>query len=481
MPTDIYRHYGVRLNAAKDMFFPVRDKAGVLQGGKVCRDARDDRGKKIITSRGDVKDSGLFGQHLFPKTGKRIIITEGEIDAMSVYAMVKKRYPVVSVVHGVGNATKDIKNNIDFLEGYDEVIFCFDNDKPGQDKAKELAVLLTPGKSHIVPLVAYKDANDYLRHGKFTEFTSALWNKRRVQPDGIINLADIYESLLLQDDVSSIPYPWEGLNNMLDGIRFSELVTITAGSGMGKSSVIRELEYWLLTNTEDKIGILALEESATRTTEGIMGIHCNTQLHRKKFRDLVSKDEYRKAFEATAGTGRLIAYDHFGSTSGDNLIAQVRFMIKALGCKYIILDHLSIVVSSQEEGGDERKVIDSIMTQLRSLVQETGVSMFLVSHLRRISGDKGHENGAEVTLSHLRGSQSIAQLSDAVISLERNQQADTVKEANLTKIRVLKSRYTGQTGVATHLAFIEETGRLEEIGGDDEVRDYLNPPEFAEF
>lgn len=394
---------------------------------------------------------------------------------MSAYQMLGKKYPTVSVVNGTGTATKDIRHNLDYIESFEEVVFCFDNDKPGQEKAKECALLLTPGKAQIVPLVKHKDANDYLRHGDLKDFVSSFWDKKRVQPDGIVNLADIFNDLLEDGELDSHPYPWEGLNAMLDGIRFSELVTITSGSGMGKSSVMRELEYHLLTTTKEMIGILALEETPTRTTQGIMGIHCNLQLHRKKFRDQISPEEYKAAFMATAGTGRLVAYDHFGSTTGDNLVSQIRYMIKGLGCKYIILDHLSIVVSSQEEGGDERKNIDSIMTKLRQLVQETGVSMFLVSHLRRVSGDKGHENGAEVTLAHLRGSQSIAQLSDAVISLERDQQAESEKEANLTKIRVLKSRYTGQTGIATHLWFDPETGRLTEIGGDDEVKAFLAP------
>jgi twinkle protein len=445
----------------------------VATGAKVCNAELNEKGKKVIRAQGDTKESALFGQHLFPSEGKRLIITEGEIDAMSVYYMLNKRYPVISVVNGVGTASKDIARNIDYIQGFDEVILCFDNDKPGQDKAKEIAKTLTPGKAQMVPLVKYKDANDYLRHGDFKDFVSAFWDKKRVQPDGIVNLADIFQEMLNQSDQPCIPYPWAGLNAMLDGIRDAELVTITSGSGMGKSSVMRELEHHLLTTTTDMIGILALEETPVRTAEGIMGIECNTQLHRKKYREEVSPEDYKAAFDKTMGTGRLVAYDHFGSTSGDNLIAQINYMVKALGCKRVILDHLSIVVSSQEDGGDERKNIDRIMTNLRSLVQETGISMFLVSHLRRVGGDKGHENGAEVTLSHLRGSQSIAQLSDAVISLERDQQAATVKEANLTKVRVLKSRYTGQTGIATHLWFDPDTGRLVEIGGDEEVAVFL--------
>lgn len=477
--SDILRKYGVRFNSKKDTYFPVRDRSGKQTGSKVCRDTRTDKGKKIIQQDGQVKEAVLFGQHLFPTSGKRLIITEGEYDAMSVYQMLGKRYPVVSVNNGTGTALKDFRRNIDFIEGYNEIIICFDNDKPGQECAREVADIVTPGKAQIVPLVKFKDPNDYLKHGAIKEFVGAFWDKKRVAPDGIINLADIYERLMNRTKIPSIPYPWEGLNEYLDGVRFKELVTLTSGSGMGKSSIIRELEYHFLMNTDENIGILPLEEDPERTTEGIMGIHVNCQLHREKYREEFitsqGQDAYKQAFIDTAGTGRLHVYDHFGSTTSDNIIAKTNYLIKGLGCKIILLDHLSIIVSAQQEDGDERKVIDKIMTELRSLVQETGVAMFLISHLRRVSGDKGHENGAEVTLSHLRGSQSIAQLSDAVIGLERNQQAENNLEANLTRIRVLKSRYTGQTGIATHLYFDNETGRLTEIGGEEEVKEFLAP------
>ena len=89
--------------------------------------------------------------------------------------------------------------------------------------------------------------------------------------------------------------------------------------------------------------------------------------------------------------------------------------------------------------------------------------MILVSHLKRLEGNRGHENGMETGLSHLRGSQSIAQLSDCVISLERNQQAEDPIEAATTKVRVLKSRYTGDVGVATRLFYCNNSGRLNEV------------------
>jgi twinkle protein len=125
-----------------------------------------------------------------------------------------------------------------------------------------------------------------------------------------------------------------------------------------------------------------------------------------------------------------------------------------------------MLVSAVHEG-DERRAIDSIMTRLRSLVEETGAGIILVSHLRRVDGNKGHENGIEVSLSHLRGSNSIGQLSDCVIALERNQQSDDPDEARTTRLRVLKSRYTGDVGMAARVIYNSETGRLSELTDED--------------
>tara|TARA_R100000482_G_scaffold70646_1_gene26783 strand:- start:29 stop:439 length:411 start_codon:yes stop_codon:yes gene_type:complete len=128
-----------------------------------------------------------------------------------------------------------------------------------------------------------------------------------------------------------------------------------------------------------------------------------------------------------------------------------------------------MLVSSLAEG-DERRAIDNIMTRLRSMVEETGAGLILVSHLRRVEGNKGHENGVEVNLSHLRGSQAIAQLSDCVIALERNQQSDDELESRTTKLRILKSRYTGDVGMATALVYDPKTGRLSEEYNEFQLR-----------
>ena len=129
----------------------------------------------------------------------------------------------------------------------------------------------------------------------------------------------------------------------------------------------------------------------------------------------------------------------------------------------IVLDHLSIVVSEFADS-QERTAIDVTMTKLRALVEETGCGMILVSHLKRSDG-RAHEEGGNVSLAQLRGSHSIAQLSDMCIGLERSQQAEG-DEQYLSHIRILKNRYTGETGASGYLRFHPETGRLHNHADD---------------
>jgi twinkle protein len=253
------------------------------------------------------------------------------------------------------------------------------------------------------------------------------------------------------------------MNEKTYGLRTGELITFTSGAGMGKSSIIRELMYHLMMNTKDGIGVLALEESIRNTAFSIMSVEANARLYIKEIRKQFTNKQLRDWQKKTIGSKRFYAFDHFGSISNDEILDRVRHMAKALDCKWIFLDHLSILVSGQEDNGDERKSIDNLMTKFRSLVEETGIALILISHLRRPAGDRGHEDGKEISLSHLRGSASIAHLSDSVIGLERNQQAEDEYEANTTTIRILKNRYTGDTGVSCYLYYDKDTGRMTQV------------------
>ena len=254
-------------------------------------------------------------------------------------------------------------------------------------------------------------------------------------------------------------YPYDALNRLTYGIRKGELVMVTAGSGLGKSQFLREIVWHILNKTEDNIGLMFLEEGVRKTARSLMSLAINRPIHLPDVE--ITEDELRNCFDRTLGTNRLYLFDHFGSSNLDNIVNRVRYMAKGLNCGYVFLDHISIIVSGGDVG-DERKALDAIMTRLRMLVQETGISLICVSHLKRPES-KGHEEGAATSLAQLRGSGSIAQLSDIVIGLERNGQAIDLVERNTTHVRVLKNRFSGFTGGAGHLLYNQQTGRMLEI------------------
>jgi len=430
---------------------------GELSGVKI-RLIRD----KIFRFEGTMQGCSLFGQNLFKHGGKYLTITEGECDAMAAYELMGSKWAVVSIRNGAQSAVKDIKENIEYIESFDNVVICFDKDAQGQEAAKKVANIIKPGKAKIMSLPnGYKDANDMLRKRKHEEFTKSFWDAQSYTPSGIIRVSKKVQSFLKRERKDSVPYPWEGLNKKLYGLRQGELVTLTGGTGLGKSSITRELEHHLIHTTDDKIGIIALEEDWRRTVDGILSIEANKRLYIDPIREEIPEEELLTMYKKLFDNDRVFIHAHFGTNDIEDIFAKLRYLIVGCDCKWVVVDHLHMLVSASNEG-DERRTIDMIMTRLRSLVEETGAGIILVSHLRRVEGNKGHENGISVSLSHLRGSNSIAQLSDCVIALERDQQSTDEIESRTTRLRILKSRYTGDVGLATSLVYNSVSGRLSE-------------------
>lgn len=457
---DTCRKWDYRVGRFKDRKVQIANYRGE-DGSVVAQKVRF--ANKEFTVTGDLKAAlPLYGQWLWRDKGKMVVVTEGEIDALSVSQLQSNKWPVVSVPNGAQGAAKAVAKALDWLMGFDAVVFMFDNDEPGRKAAKACAEVLPPGKAKIATL-PLKDASDMLVAGRGPEVIDAIWGAKAYRPDGVVCGADLWEDVSVEDDRECVPYPWPELDRLTHGLRQGELVTVTAGSGIGKSAVVRELAHHLLKRGET-VGMLMLEENTKRTALGLMGIEANRPLHLT--REGVTEEQMRAAFDATLGTGRLYLYDHFGSTEIENLLSRVRYLVRGCGCRWVILDHLSIVVSGLGDG-DERRLIDNAMTMLRTLVEETGCGLILVSHLKRPEG-KGHEEGARTSLGQLRGSAAIGQLSDIVIGLERDQQGEN---PNVTTLRVLKNRFSGETGEAGYLEYDRETGRLNETTVTSDFKD----------
>lgn len=462
-----------------DIILPLYDKKKNLVAQKI-RTVDTPKGYWV----GNHKEITLFGANKFD-SGNTITITEGELDCLA-YRDLMGDYPVVSITNGASGATKDIRKNLEYFNNFRKVYICFDNDEPGRKAAQEVAELFPVGKAHIVHLRHYKDANDYLLNGKVNEFKKCWWDATPYTPAGIVFGTDllgrIKQKLEQRKAQNGVRYPYEKLNDYTYGIRTSEMVTLVSGSGMGKSSILAEIMAHLLDTTPCKIGVMMLEESVEMANLRLMSIKANKPLH---LPDTKYTDKELEIYAASTielkdeeGDPRVISFDHFGSNNVDTIINKIDYMA-ALGCKYIFLDHISILVSDQSSG-DERKALDEIATKLRTKVQERDICLFLVSHLRR-PGGKPHEEGGETSLADIRGTAGIGQLSDLVLGFERNQQHKDEYLRAITKVRVLKNRFSGLTGLTSYLHYDRETGRIEEVDAEDIERLENGNPDGHEF
>lgn len=420
----------------------------------------------------------LFGQQLFSANpiGQNILfITEGCLDALAVWEMI--HFPAVSISSGATSLAKQIKDNYDFVNSFDKIFVLMDNDKVGQEALEQASSIFPPRKTFIGLAdrgKGCKDPCDYLKRGLIQDFKKDMWwNAKQFIPDGIYDDPNsIWKEVQNERNKGGGHlYPWAGLNKMLFGMSAGELITITAGSGIGKTQFLRELQYHLLKTTEERIGVLMLEETIGRSALGLMSIEANLPLHKPDV--FVSDTELKQYYDRTVGLGKISFYGGFKCFDIDTIKARIEYMIQGCDCKYIFLDHISILVSNQEVT-DERKTLDAVSHCLAELAVSYNVCIIMVSHLRR-TGSKPHEEGGQTSLQDLRGTQGIGQLSFTVIGLERNQQAKDVDERNTILVRVLKNRKYGETGPACKLRYDKETGRLSEID-DDNLEDTVEEP-----
>jgi len=406
---------------------------------------------------GDMSKVQLWGQHLWRQHGGNgsvfLTVCEGEIDCMSASQIQGNKFPCVSIPSGVQSAAKYLAANYKWLDSFCRIVICFDNDEAGNKAAEKCMEVLPRGKAAIARLDR-NDINDHLVLGESELVKDRLWKARPVRPDSLINAADAWDLFTKETSKPVSDFPFPKLNEYTRGLFPSQIFTVASASGAGKSTICRELCHHFLKRNL-KVGYIGLEESVQRTLQGLVGIDLNIPLHLNE--DGINKDDLRIAFDNLTSTRNLFLYNHFGSLEPDVLLEQIRYLATVDGVKVVILDHISIVLSGLELD-NERKAIDIIMTKLRSLSEATGIAIVLVSHLRRPQG-QSHESGREVDTSDLRGSHSLLQLSDVVLSASRNQTGDASERQRL-QLKVLKSRHTGMTGEVDKLLYDQKTGRL---------------------
>lgn len=416
----------------------------------------------------------LFGRNLWgDHGGQKLLITEGEIDALSAYeALGGLGFHVVSVPCGAQGALETIKLNLDWIDKYNAVYLGFDNDEPGRKAAQDVCNSVGSSKFHLMNMPPdIKDINDlWIAKGR-TGVLDAYQEARQWRPKGIIDPSS-YFTILTERPKRGIPWPIPTLNVTTHGIN-PGMIFITAGSGIGKTTLFKQLEAHCYQHGL-KVGIIHLEEPARNTLNGLMSL-----LYKKPYHtpDSMVTDEERLAAATTlTHENRLVLYDKQIGFDEDLILGHIRYMVQGLGCHVVFLDHITAIVDQYDR--DINQKTRNLIVKLGKLVTSLEFPLFVISHLRKADG-KPHEEGGRVHLDDLLGAGALKQWAEHVFALERDNQHEDVNLRNRPYLRDLKNRPMGEyTGTTIPLEYDPITFTLKEVVASDNIRAPSTPLDF---
>lgn len=407
-------------------------------------------GEKAFHSVGDISKAGLFGRNKFAAgSHKYVTITEGELDALSLYQVL--RSPVVSV-RSSSSAKLDASIDRSWLNSFDRIYLAFDADEPGRMAAAEVAKLFDYNKVYDVrfPGGVRKDANDYVSNGEPDELRNIWYNSKKFLPDNIISsLADFAKELTTPAEWG-VSYPFPTLTRMTYGLRTKETVLLTAQEGVGKTEVMHTILHHLLKETKDAIGAIFLEESKQRLLQAIAGIELKLPVH---LPDCPCEPaEVISALNRVVSTDdRLHVYSHFDTDDAEAILDSIRFLVAARGCRWIMFDLISLAVASTR-GEREEQALSYLSGRLSLMAKELDFGLVLVSHVN--------------DYNQTRGSRMIGKNCHVRIDLTRDVTATDDRLRRTTLCTISKNRPANQTGFAGNLLFDPKSCTLSEDFGD---------------
>lgn len=472
---DVYKTFGVRHafddeDNVVEQYYPVTQD-GQLSGYKIREVPKNFRSKGRTGA-----DCDLFMQFRFNKPGKYIVITEGEVDALSAYQMLfdynkSKGWDVeTSVVSPTigSNCKKQVAAQYKFFDQYEKVVICFDNDKAGKEAVEDLVSVLPKGKTYIMNL-RMKDPNEYLKSGNEAAFIKDFWEMQKHVPVGVLPSSKLYDRVLEQTAVAKVPFPpfMGNLNQMfVGGMPLGHIINIAADTGIGKTTFINEMIYYWIFHSPHKIGIVSMELDAGQYGEVILSRHLSKKL--SLIENLDEKMSYLRSDAVKAKANELMMDEHGNDRfdlldNRDGTVEEIQDTVEELviscDAKVIVLDPLQDILDGLSN--EEQAVF---MKWAKGFVKSHGVTFVFINHMRKTPAG---QSGAD-SEQNIMGSSTIIKSASANILLKRDKMAEDPIVRNTTEISVTKNRVCGITGPAGAMYYENETHTLHNFD------DYMN-------
>lgn len=325
--------------------------------------------------------------------------------------------PFIGLNCGTANAVDTFAHNEKFIREYEKIVLGLDNDeatarekehriKKGKEATDDVAGFLLSDNIYVARYPnerndpnGVKDIRDIYKKGKWMD----IWNmfakaQDKYVPDKLIGLERISIENLRKKKKDGVPLPcFPRLYELTRGPRTGELWTLTGPSGAGKSTFSRKIEYAIIEylrnmdiprldgwKENEKIAIIRLEEDEEESVNSLYAEEL--KIDPKAFvadpEQFLTDEQHLAIHQRWIAEDKVKIFDHFGSIPTDQLLQKLKQMVFLDGCRWIILDHLSMVISGLKSD-NERRDLDNIMTELAAFCKKYDVFILSISHMKR--------------------------------------------------------------------------------------------------
>jgi twinkle protein len=431
---------------------------------------------------GDIKGADLFNWESAKRSGAyRLYVTEGENDSvaldriMEMYGKEEYAPAIVSLPRGAGTARQALQKHVtEIKQLFKEVVFVFDNDKPGQDAVQQAMLVLPDAKSVVLPA---KDANDCLMQGVAKAAYNALsYHIHKPKNTRIFSGIDLHEKAKQPAKYGELSWPFDQMNKDLRGVRLGETIYVCAGVKCGKSTLKSALVAHFIQKDGAKVFLAAPEEPVEQTYKLIAG-----QIAGRVFHD----PEVGFDFAAFDKAGELLKdnlyilnlYQQLSwNTLKDDIIRAVE-----LGCKVVMIDPITSLTNGLSPA-DANTLLQQFAQDLAALAKDLNFVAILFAHLKapegQLSEDKrtayygkgqyldlgncSHEMGGSVYSTQIAGSRAMMRSAHLLLALLANKDPDLPEEVrNTRQVQVLEDRNLG-VSAKYNVFYNKNTGRFVE-------------------
>lgn len=452
--------------------------------------------KKFLKPYGEAgKPTGLWGQQLFldDTLSRTLVVTEGSIDCLSMFQILKdntdrtnnikgtdyRPIPVVTTTLGVNGLAEHLKRQYEWLDRFEKIIVCVDNDEAGKGALEDISNSLPRGKMYVMELPEGKDVNDMLVEEREKDVVNAFFKAKPYITAGLATGQEVDDSLeeYLSVEKLALPPVFKKLNKALrGGIPVGSMVNICMASGVGKTSIITTMLLHIIFNSKYKPLIVNMESGNAYFGLNLLSAYVGKKITLMGNHEALEylrrediKEKRKNLFNTPDGKSRFILSDDKGSDVEAIKDIILNAVIKE-GCRVIILDLLSNIID-----GLSLEDQNQFVAWIEDLISQYEVIVICANQIRKSPSGKEDPSATPVE-DMVYGTSKIVKTASLNLMFGRDKSSEDNIERNTLHCVCTKNRTTGITGAMDSLYYNNEENKF--YNYDDWIKDHAEVVEF---